>query len=146
MQVDHFLTICRTFQTTLSCMCLTHALFSLKILICTDILYLCKLLGFSVTPKSVFTILTVARGDPNRLPLAAWLLVAFWEVCGVEGCLKLNVAEFESTPNSVWSGYKFILRLPVSSENSTLSPNTSFRYNPMHQSTKQNDNWYELLS
>ena len=54
MQVDHFLTICRTFQTTLSCMWLTHALFSLKILICTDTLYLCKLLGFSVTPKSVF--------------------------------------------------------------------------------------------
>ena len=73
-------------------------------MICTDILYLFKLLGLPVITKSTLTTLTVASGDASRLPLAAWLVVTFWEVSGVEGCWKLNVGEFESTSNSVVQG------------------------------------------
>ena len=60
---------------TLSCMLLTHASFLLQILIRTDILHLCKLLGLPVIPKSALTTLTVARDDANRLPLAVSLVV-----------------------------------------------------------------------
>ena len=86
------------------------------------------LLGLPVIPKSAFITLTVASGDANRLPLAAWLVVTFWDICRVEGCWKLNNAEFESTSNSARCGYKIKSKVPVSSENSTLSPN--IRYNP----------------
>ena len=85
-------------------------------MICTDILYLFKLLGLPVIPKSTLTTLTVASGDASRLPLAAWLVVTFWEVSGVEVCRKLSVAEFESTSNSVQCGYKFKLKVPASTK------------------------------
>ena len=57
----------------LSCQWPTQTWFSVQIMIWTDILYLCKLLGFSVTSKLTFTTWTVARSDVNRLQLADWL-------------------------------------------------------------------------
>ena len=60
-----------------------------------------------ITPKSTFTTLAAARGDANRLLLTAWLVAKFWAICGVEDGRELNVAEYDSTSNLVWFGYKF---------------------------------------
>lgn len=75
-------------------------------MIWTDILYLSKLLGFTVTPKLTSKSSPLARGVVNGLLLAAWLVVKFWKGFGMEGWQKLDVAEFDSTSKSVQSGYK----------------------------------------